>query len=126
MFTFEDTSSHLRLTFSGEVNDWQICQAIRTITTHQDYRHKNDLWHFDRCTSRLTHDVFTRLIDTILDGQPESAGRRKTALVTESGFHNAIAELFVEYATQLPQIIRVFTGLDEAESWIADSRRSPA
>lgn len=118
MFTIAVTPGYLVLTFSGEVDDLQLYEALRSVTGQPELSQKNDLWIFDNCISCFSQTVFPELVRVIGNRHIDVQGRTKTALVTRSGFHNALAELFIEEARQLPHLIRSFFDLDSASAWL--------
>jgi hypothetical protein len=118
MFTIEDTPLFLRVTFSGDVGERLLFMAIDKITTHASYPDKNDLWLFHGCSSSFSHASLYGLVRAIENSYPKSPRRNKTALVTSTAMHKALAELFLEEAVHLPYTIRAFSDQHSAESWL--------
>lgn len=118
MFTMAVTPGYPVLAFSGEVDDLQLHEALRSVTERPEFIRKNDLWIFEDCISNFSLTVFPELIRIIRNRHQGAQGTTRTALVTRSGFHNALAELFIEEARQLPHLIQSFFDLDAASAWL--------
>jgi hypothetical protein len=79
---------------------------------------KNDIWVFRKGVGKLSHDDLYKLRDIIKEIHPKDSRANKTALVVESEGQSSMAEAFTQIADDLPHEFRVFSSLQDAETWI--------
>ena len=79
---------------------------------------QNRIWIFREGPGNLSFDDLNRLKIIIKEYYPVDASIRKTAIVVESDRQASLAESFIKIAEDLPQTIKVFSNLADAEAWV--------
>jgi hypothetical protein len=122
MFVIENTSSYLCVDFKGSVDQEQLFQALKEIFLHPEYPHKNSIWVFEECECDFSNISLFDLMTMIKAYYPRKATRTKTALVTSTGTHHAIAKFFCEEAVQEMRLfaMRAFQTRNEAAAWVSE------
>jgi len=122
MHVIENHSSFLCVNFKGSVDQEQLFKALRGIFLHPEYPHKNSIWMFDGCECDFSNISLYDLFEMIKAYYPREATRTKTAIVTSTRTHHAMAQLFCEEAGHQPLFfsVRAFMDRAEAESWVIE------
>ncbi|MBN1929920.1 MAG: hypothetical protein JW764_10310 [Chlorobiaceae bacterium] len=123
MHVIENNSSHLCVNFKGSVDQEQLFQALKEIFLHPEYPHKNSIWMFDGCECDFSSISLFDLMEMIKAYYPREATRTKTAIVTSTGTHHAMAKLFCEEAGQEIRrfAMQAFMNHDAAAVWVTES-----
>ncbi len=79
---------------------------------------RNRIWLFRNGPQKLTEDDLARLKDLIIENYPGDAKVNKTAIVVASDSQSSVVEAFAQIIRELPQKLRVFARLADAELWI--------
>jgi len=122
MHVIENHSSFLCVNFQGSVDQEQLFKALREIFLHPEYPHKNSIWMFEGCECDFSNISLYDLFEMIKAYYPRKATRTKTAIVTSTGTHHAMAQLFCEEAGHQALVfsMRAFLDRAEAESWVIE------
>lgn len=122
MYIIETGKSSLKVLFSGSVDHDQLFNALRDIFMHPDYPYRNSVWLFEGCECDFSNICMFDLVQMIKTYYPRKATRKKTAIVTSTSMHYAMAQLLCEEAelAMLPYSLRAFMNQDEAEGWLIE------
>lgn len=122
MHVIENTQSYLSVVFVGAVDQDQLFKALRALLLHPDYPHKNSVWVFEGCECEFSNIIMFDLVQIIKAYYPREATRNKTAIVTSTSMHNAMATLLCEEAelAMLPFSMRAFMNRAEAQDWLLE------
>ncbi|NTU52637.1 MAG: hypothetical protein HGA97_02835 [Chlorobiaceae bacterium] len=124
MHVIEDTGQYLRVLLSGSVDQSQLFEALKEIFLHPEYPHKNSVWVFDEgCECDFSSLSMFDLIRLVKAYYPRDATRKKTAIVTSTSTHYAMAHLLCEEARQERLLFSIHTFMDraEAEKWLLEN-----
>lgn len=119
MFTIEERPESVWLFFSGTIDQEQLQEAMTSVTMLPGYFGKNDLWCFSGCTAGFSQQSLTSLVDVLQARYPKIPQVKKCAIVTSSGLHTALAEIFRLEASDLPIHVRSFIDTGSAERWLS-------
>ena len=99
----------------------EIIGCIAALFNMPENREKNVIWLFQKNSVNITYDELFKIKDFVIENLPknEKPGK-KTAVVIESGFLSAMAQIFSEISKNLALNYRVFSDLSSAEEWIID------
>ena len=100
------------------VNYWEILEGIGKVLKMPEFPEKKVLWLFHEGTLMLLYDDLHRIKGYIEEYYPKDSNRDKIAIVVETEFQFGLAEKFVTIAEDLPNDIKVFFDIHEAEEWI--------
>jgi hypothetical protein len=84
---------------------------------------RNDVWVFRKGLVSLSHDDLYKLRDIIKEVHPKDSKVHKTALVVTPEVQSRMAEEFSQLAQNLQHEFKVFTRLQDAETWIKGVER---
>ena len=118
MFSITRTPDFYIVEFSHEITLTTLLGALHDLMARPDYT-STDVWILDR-PIYLGFSDFDMIIKEIQRTYPAGATRRKTALVANSGYNQALADLWVRGSWNLPYESRVFTNLEKAREWICE------
>ena len=96
----------------------EIRRGIARLIYVPEIRDKNDIWVLREGLGKLSHDDLYKLRDLIKEIHPKDSTAIKTALVVESELQSSMEEAFTKIAEDLPHEFRVFSSLQEAETWV--------
>jgi len=83
-----------------------------------EYPDKNCVYDFREAIIEFSGYNIPNLINHIKTLYPKNAKRSKTAIVISSGVQKAIAEIFIDFAKNLPYQLKIFNHLESAENWV--------
>jgi hypothetical protein len=120
MHVIESSPGWLSVIFSGAVAQEQLFRALREMFMHPEYPDKNSMWVFDGCECDFSSISLTDLLHMVKAYYPKEATRTKTAIVTSTSMHHAMAQLFCQEAEQLAFAftLKAFMDRDEAITWL--------
>lgn len=123
MHTIEYTGGYLGVVFSGAVDQTQLFQALKEIFLHPEYPYTNSMWVFSGCECDFSNLCLLDLVRMIKAYYPLEATRKKTAIVTSSSTHHAMAQILCDEAwqEQLSFSLRAFLNRAEAETWLMEA-----
>jgi hypothetical protein len=123
MHVIETGTSYLSVIFAGSVDQKQLFQALRDIFMHPEYPYKNSIWGFEGCECDFSNISMFDLLQLIKAYYPKNATRKKTAVVTSTSLHHAMAQLFCEEAGNLALAFTMKAFMDRAEAieWLQNS-----
>ena len=98
----------------------EIQQGLARLYFIEGMPEQNRIWIFREGPQILSKDDLSRLKNMVKDYYPADASIRKTALVVQSERQADLAEAFIQIAEDLPQELRVFSNLAEAEKWVKE------
>lgn len=122
MHVIENAQFYLSVVFEGAVDQDQLFKALRTLLLHPDYPYKNTIWVFEGCECEFSNISMFDLVQIIKAYYPREATRKKSAIVTSTSMHNAMAQLLCEEAelAMLPFSIRAFMNRAQAQDWLLE------
>jgi hypothetical protein len=122
MHTIEDTGDYLCVLFSGAVDQSRLFEALKEVFLHPDYPHKNSMWVFTGCECDFSNLCLLDLVTMIKAYYPRDATRKKTAIVTSSSTHYAMAQMLCDEARkeQLSFTLCAFFDREMAEIWLVE------
>jgi hypothetical protein len=122
MHAIENTSGYLSVIFSGSVEQDHLFQALREIFMHPEYPVKNSVWVFEGCECDFSNISMFELLRIVKAYYPREATRKKTAIVTSTSLHHAMAQIFCREAehSTLEFTLQAFTNRMDAEAWLME------
>ncbi len=96
----------------------EIQQGVARLFYVKEIPEQNRIWVFREGPENLSYDDLPKLKEIIKLNYPKDSRINKTALVVKPGAQTDLAEAFAKIAEDLPQTIRVFTSLADAEAWV--------
>jgi hypothetical protein len=119
----ESNPGYLGVIFTGSVDQLQLFQTLKEIFMHPEYPVKNSIWVFEGCECDFSSISMFDLLQMVRAYYPREATRKKTAIVTSTSTHHAMAQLFCQEAEQLTFAftLRAFTDRPEAEAWLMEA-----
>ena len=96
----------------------EIRRGIARLIYVSEIRDKNDIWVFRKGLGKLSHDDLYKIRDLIKEIHPKDSKLNKTALVVGSEVQSSMKEAFTQITEDLPHEFRVFSSLQDAETWI--------
>ena len=96
----------------------EIQQGVARLFYVKEIPEQNRIWVFREGPENMSYDDLPKLKEIIKLNYPKDSRINKTALVMKPGAQTALAEAFAKIAEDLPQTIRVFTSLADAEAWV--------
>jgi hypothetical protein len=122
MHVIETGDSYLSVLFSGVVDQMQLFRALKEIFMHPEYPFKNSMWVFEGCESDFSNISMFDLLQMVRAYYPKEARRKKTAIVTSTSLHHAMAQLFCQEAGQLTLAftLKAFMNRSEAAAWLLE------
>jgi hypothetical protein len=122
MHIIENTGRYLCAIFKGSVEQEQLFLALKEIFMHPDYPHKNSMWIFEGCECDFSSISMMDMLQMIKTFYPREATRKKTAIVTSTATHHAMAKIFCEDAGNEAFMftLRAFMDRSEAEAWLME------
>ena len=123
MHVIETGTSYLSVIFAGAVDQKQLFQALRDIFMHPEYPFKNSIWVFEGCECDFSNISMFELLQLVKAYYPKNATRTKTAVVTSTSLHHAMAQLFCEEAGNFTLAFTMKAFMDRAEAieWLKNS-----
>ncbi len=123
MHVIETGTSYLSVIFAGSVDQKQLFQALRDIFMHPEYPFKNSIWVFEGCECDFSNISMFELLQLVKAYYPKNATRTKTAVVTSTSLHHAMAQLFCEEAGNFTLAFTMKAFMDRAEAieWLKNS-----
>jgi hypothetical protein len=123
MHVIELEPRYLSVIFAGAVDQKQLFQALRDIFMHPEYPFKNSMWVFEGCECDFSNISMFELLQFVKAYYPKKATRTKTAVVTSTSLHHAMAQLFCEEAGDLALAftMKAFMDRSEAIAWLEDT-----
>lgn len=123
MHVIETGASYLSLIFAGAVDQQQLFQGLRDIFKHPEYPFRNSMWVFEGCECDFSNISMFELLQLVKGYYPKKATRTKTAVLTSTSLHHAMAQLFCEEAGDLALAFTMKSFMDrtEAIAWLEDS-----
>jgi hypothetical protein len=120
MHVIETGPYSLSVIFEGAVDQEQLFRALKDIFMHPDYPSRNSMWVFEGCECDFSSISLFELLQMVRAYYPREATRKKTAIVTSTRLHHAMAELFCEEAESLALAftLKAFMDRAEAEAWL--------
>ena len=104
------------------VDYWEIMETLSTLFEMPEYLEKNTIWDFPDERIRVTYDQLYRIRDVLEQHFPKSSKQHnKTAIVVKSGLQNSMADYYAKIVKDLPFEARVFSDVQSAEVWIAQT-----
>jgi len=94
MHVIDNASGYLSVIFSGSVDQGHLFQALKEIFMHPEYPVKNSVWVFEGCECDFSNISMFELLRMVKAYYPREATRKKTAIVTSTSLHHAMAQLF--------------------------------
>ena len=120
MFEITVNDNYFIVDFKTDATLELILSSFDSIEKIENFQHLNDIFNYGDHLVHINPDDMGELLQQIETRTPPGAQKKKSALVTSSGFLMAIGELWREYASRLPQEIRVFQSLSAAKAWIEE------
>ncbi len=120
MFTVERTPQYYYVELTGDKGYADLLGAIYALFRKDDFKDTNSLWNFDKCNVHIEYEQMVYIVNAIKMKYPHGGKRRKTALVSTSGYKRALAEIFSEQAKDLPYDLRIFEKMHAAEQWLTE------
>ena len=119
MYNIEKNHDHLIVTFEDNVNSCMIQAIISHLTSMKDYPDTNDIWMIGPHHADIRLGELETMVQEFRCRCPNDAKRTKTAIVAEQEMTQTIFELWA-YALKhrVAFDIRIFSELEEAESWM--------
>jgi len=123
MHVIETGPQILSVIFSGAVDQVQLFRALKEIFMHPEYPFKNSMWVFEGCECDFSNISMFDLLQMVRAYYPKEATRTKTALVTSTSMHHAMAQLFCQESEQLKLAftLKAFTDRSAATAWLLDA-----
>jgi hypothetical protein len=123
MHVIEAEPRCLSVIFQGAVDQEQLFRALRDIFMHPDYPSRNSMWVFEGCECDFSSISLLELLQMVRAYYPREATRKKTAIVTSTRLHHAMAQLFCEEAESLALAftLKAFMNRSEAEAWLLEA-----
>jgi len=120
MHVIESGARYISVIFSGAVDQEQLFRALRDIFIHPEYPFKNSMWVFEGCECDFSNISMFELLQMVRAYYPKKATRAKTAIVTSTSMHHAMAQLFCEDADDLALAftMKAFMDRSEAIAWL--------
>lgn len=90
---------------------------------HPEYPYKNSVWVFEGCECDFSSISLSDLLQMVRAYYPKEATRTKTAIVTSTSLHHAMAQLFCQEAEQLTLVftLKAFMDRSEAINWLLEA-----
>jgi hypothetical protein len=104
----------------GGIEFREIQQGLARLYFVKGMPEQNRVWIFREGPENLSVNDLNRLKSMVKDYYPADASIRKTALVVTTDQQAAVAEAFIKMAEDLPQELRVFSNLADAEKWVKE------
>jgi hypothetical protein len=122
MHVIDNASGYLSVIFSGSVDQDHLFQALKEIFMHPEYPVKNSVWVFEGCECDFSNISMFELLRMVKAYYPREATRKKTAIVTSTSLHHAMAQLFCQEAehSALAFTLKAFTNRPDAAAWLMD------
>jgi hypothetical protein len=122
MHVVESYPDYLGVIFTGAVDQDQLFLALKDIFMHPEYPCKNSIWVFEGCECDFSNISMFELLQLVRAYYPREATRKKTAIVTSTSLHHAMAQLFCQEAEQLALsfTLEAFMVRAEAEEWMRE------
>lgn len=122
MHVIETGDIYLSVLFSGAVDQMQLFRALKEIFMHPEYPFKNSMWVFEGCECDFSSISMFDLLQMVRAYYPKEATRKKTAIVTSTSLHHAMAQLFCQEAGQLTLTftLKAFMNRAEATVWLLE------
>lgn len=98
----------------------EIRQGLARLYFVKGMPEQNRIWIFREGPQDLTNKDLNRLKNMVRDYYPADSSIRKTALVVISDRQAKLAESFIKIAEELPQQIKLFSNLADAEDWVKE------
>jgi hypothetical protein len=123
MHVIETSSHYIGVIFTGTVDQDQLFRALRDIFMHPEYPDKNSIWVFEGCECDFSSISMFDLLQMVRAYYPKDATRKKTAIVTSTSTHYAMAQLFCQESEELALAftLRAFMDRAEADAWLMDT-----
>jgi hypothetical protein len=120
MHVIESGPRYLSVIFSGAVDQAQLFKALMEIFRHPEYPDKNSMWIFEGCECDFSNISMFDMLQMVRAYYPKETTRTKTAVVTSTSMHHAMAQLFCQEADQIPLsfTLRAFMNRSEAVEWL--------
>ena len=98
----------------------EIQQGVARLFYVEGIPEQNRIWIFREGPQNLSSDDLNRLKSLVKEYYPAKARIRKTAIVVGSDQQKSLAESFIQIAGDLPQELKVFSNLTDAEHWVKE------
>lgn len=103
-----------------EAEFYEIWVAMGRLLKLPEYPDKNVIWIFNPGPLKVTYDELYEIKDFLTANYPANTmPHKKTAIVVNTGLHEAMATEYARIAEGLPVEFKVFSDLAAAEKWIA-------
>ena len=96
----------------------EIQQGLARLFYVKEIQEQNRIWVFREGPQNLSYADLSRLRDIVKQYYPKDSRINKTALVVNRGVQSDLAEAFTKIAEDLPQTIKIFSSLADAEKWV--------
>ena len=96
----------------------EIQQGLARLFYVKEIREQNRIWVFREGPQNLSFADLSRLKEIVKQYYPKDSRINKTALVVNPGAQSDLAEAFTKIAEDLPQTIKIFSSLADAEEWV--------
>jgi hypothetical protein len=98
----------------------EIQQGLARLFYVKEIPEQNRIWVFREGPQNLSRADLSRLKDIVKQYYPKDSRLNKTALVVNPGAQSDLAEAFTKIAEDLPQTIKIFSSLADAEKWVRE------
>lgn len=125
MYTVSHKSGYLLISFMEDFNSAAIKAIVRYEPRLIDQIHMDEVWDCGGFQALIGLGDIQPILDVFKDRLCTASATKKIAFVTPPGVTETIMQLLANGLTaQLPCQSRLFTSLDDAESWlsVADSK----
>lgn len=103
----------------GETSKYEVLSAIRELDRRDRGKNVPEVWLVaEGCQVPFAH--YRDIAEAVKNLMPPGASPKKSAIVASGEFHKAQLELYRMEAASLPFEVRVFTGKDQALTWLRE------
>jgi hypothetical protein len=119
VYKIEKKTDHLLVRFEEDFGYNAIRAIIHHVTMMQEYSRMDDIWLIGKHHADIRLNELELMVREFHCHCPRDATRKKTAVVAEQGFTQAILELWVNGARKKVSFeMQIFQTLEEAEAWL--------
>ena len=107
------------------VDYYDIIETLGKLFVMPEFYSKHLIWVFNEGSMNLNYADLDKIKDFVTKHRPSGFNANKSAIVAKTGLQRALAEMYASLRNELPRKIKVFSDLESAEVWIAESSASP-
>ena len=99
----------------------EVLSGLSKLLSMPKFHEKYDIWIFREGKMDIAYTDLFKIKEYVINNFPQSALKKKTAIVVETGMQRSLAELYARIEEDLPHEIRVFSDFKKAEKWIMEN-----